>query len=239
MIVRCSPAFVAALTGSAPRTAPAPSGERGVLVVCGSFVPATTAQLECARATASRGSVPARRVPPWPATAPDAEVRADLPTRPASASATAGLAVVATERERDPGLVDAASQQRIAARAGARRAARRRGRRDRQGRDHLGRDRPRRPGRRVGARDRADRPRRRALAAVRRARTTRSSPATSAAPSLLADVVAAMAPARDADAVRRPARGAPRGHRGGRVHLLRPRDGRGRPAARRPRPARA
>ena len=60
VIVRCSPAFVAALTGSAPRTAPAPSGERGVLVVCGSFVPATTAQLECLERRHPDASVPAR-----------------------------------------------------------------------------------------------------------------------------------------------------------------------------------
>ncbi len=47
VIVRCAPAFAAVLTGSGARAAAAaPRGDRGVLVLCGSFVPATTAQLE-------------------------------------------------------------------------------------------------------------------------------------------------------------------------------------------------
>ena len=112
VIVRCSPAFVVALTGSAPRTAPAPSGERGVLVVCGSFVPATTAQLECLEQRHPEASVPAR-VSALAGDGADAEVER-ISRAARERIGTAGLAVVATERERDPGLVDAASQQRIA-----------------------------------------------------------------------------------------------------------------------------
>jgi Sugar-binding N-terminal domain/Nucleotide-binding C-terminal domain len=113
VIVRCSPAFVVALTGSSARTpAAAPSGDRGVLVVCGSFVAGSTAQLEQL----------ARR---YPAAGVTAHVGAlagsaaleeiERITVDARASIErAGLAVVATERERDPALVEASSQRRIA-----------------------------------------------------------------------------------------------------------------------------
>jgi uncharacterized protein YgbK (DUF1537 family) len=112
VIVRCSPAFVVALTGSAPRTAPAPSGERGVLVVCGSFVPATTVQLERLERRHPEASV-AARVTALAGDGADAEVER-ISQAARDRIGTGGLAVVATERERDPGLVDAASQQRIA-----------------------------------------------------------------------------------------------------------------------------
>ena len=210
VIVRCSPAFVVALTGSAPRTAPAPSGERGVLVVCGSFVPATTAQLERLEQRHPEASVPAR-VAALAGDGADAEVERISPSGPrahrdgrARRGRDGARARPGTRRRREP-----AARRR---RAGTGRATRRRGRRDRKGRDHLGRDRPRRPGRQIGARDRADRPRRRALAAVH-GTDYAIVPGNVGGPELLADVVDAPAPRRrvaHADAVRRPARGAPR-----------------------------
>jgi hypothetical protein len=113
VIVRCSPAFVVALTGSTPRAADAPRGDRGVLVVCGSFVPASSAQLERLAQCHPEASVTAR-VAELAGDAREREVE-----RIAKAArrrlANGGLAVVATERERDPALVDAASQRRIAA----------------------------------------------------------------------------------------------------------------------------
>ena len=113
VIARCAPAFAAIVTGTAATglVAPPPAG-RGVLVLCGSFVPATTAQLaELDRA--------------WPGVTTFADVRAlagPEADREVERQAVAarelidahGLAVVATARDRDAGLVDAASQQRIA-----------------------------------------------------------------------------------------------------------------------------
>jgi uncharacterized protein YgbK (DUF1537 family) len=113
VIVRCAPAFAAVLTGSGARAAaPAPRGDHGVLVVCGSYMPATTAQLEAlARA--------------YPGAAVAADVRAlagedwrDEVERLAEAARTGiearGLAVVATGRVRDPALVDPDGQRRAA-----------------------------------------------------------------------------------------------------------------------------
>jgi uncharacterized protein YgbK (DUF1537 family) len=113
VLARCAPAFAAVLTGTAATgLADAPAPGRGVLVLCGSFVPATTAQL----AELERS---------WPGRTLVADVRA-LAGRDAEAEvawiATAaaalldggGPAIVATPRERDPSLVDADSQRRIA-----------------------------------------------------------------------------------------------------------------------------
>jgi uncharacterized protein YgbK (DUF1537 family) len=113
VIVRCAPAFAAVLTGSGARTpAAAPRGDRGVLVVCGSFVPATTAQLEAlARArpgAAIAADVHALAGDSWrdeaDRLAGDARDRIDR----------LGLAVVATGRVRDPALVDPDAQRRVA-----------------------------------------------------------------------------------------------------------------------------
>ena len=113
VIVRCAPAFAAVLTGAGAR-APAgpPSGEGGTLVVCGSFVSASTAQLE----------VLARRHPDSVVTAHVAALAGDdWEAEVARVSAAAeeriarrGLAAVATERERDPALVSPGAQQRVA-----------------------------------------------------------------------------------------------------------------------------
>jgi len=84
-----------------------------VLVVCGSFVPATTAQLERLAQRYPEASVPAR-VAALARRRCRCRGRADLAGGPADRIGRAGSHVVATERERDPGLVDAASQQRVA-----------------------------------------------------------------------------------------------------------------------------
>jgi uncharacterized protein YgbK (DUF1537 family) len=112
VIVRAAPAFAAVLTGTiAESLTPPPTASR-VLVICGSFVPATTAQL-------------AELDRQWPHTTVNASVAAlaaDDPTaelrRISNAAAQlldrTGLAVVATDRTRDAALVHASSQQRIA-----------------------------------------------------------------------------------------------------------------------------
>src|SRR5262249_29840117 len=96
-VVRCAPAFVGVLSGSAAPAFAAPPAARRVLVVCGSHVPTTTAQLE---------RLEARR--------PGTLVEADLGKLAAGAKAESerlaaaasrllrdgGLAVVATPRAR-------------------------------------------------------------------------------------------------------------------------------------------
>jgi uncharacterized protein YgbK (DUF1537 family) len=113
VLARCAPAFAAILTGTAATgLAQPPAPGRGVLVLCGSFVPTTTTQLaELERA--------------WPGRTVVADVRAlaggeaDAAARWIAGAAGAlldggGPAIVATPRERDAGLVDADSQRRIA-----------------------------------------------------------------------------------------------------------------------------
>lgn len=112
-IVRCSPAFAAILTGTQAEAfaAPPPPGP-GVLVLCGSFVPATTAQLEELARAYPASSVTAAVAP---LAGEDAE--AEIGRLAAAATgllANGRLAVVATERQRNPGLVDAPAQRRIA-----------------------------------------------------------------------------------------------------------------------------
>jgi hypothetical protein len=113
VVVRCAPAFAAVLTGAQARSpVAAPGGDRGVLVVCGSFVAGATAQLEALEQA-------------HPGTAVAADVRAlagadwggevdRLSTAARDRIEHSGLAVVATERLRDPGLVDPAGQRRVA-----------------------------------------------------------------------------------------------------------------------------
>ena len=113
VIVRCAPAFAAVLTESGAHELVAPpDGARGVLVVCGSFVPATTAQLE----RLARGhpeAIVSARVRELAGDASDDEIER-LCDAARGRIASGGLAVVVTERERDPALVDPASQRRIA-----------------------------------------------------------------------------------------------------------------------------
>lgn len=113
VIVRCAPAFAATLTGTAATAfVDPPEADGGVLVVCGSFVSGSTVQLE--RLEASR---PGTAVPVHVA-ALAGDGREEEVERAAHAArqriAAGGLAVVMTERVRDPGLVDPGSQQRIA-----------------------------------------------------------------------------------------------------------------------------
>jgi uncharacterized protein YgbK (DUF1537 family) len=113
VIARSSPAFAAILTGTtANGPAARPTGEGGVLLLCGSFVPTTTAQLEALSIA-------------QPGIALEADVRG-LVGDPGSGEverladaarelmSRRGVAVIATSRQRDPTLVDAASQRRVA-----------------------------------------------------------------------------------------------------------------------------
>ncbi len=113
LIIRCAPAFVVALTvrvDAAP--APMPSPDGGVLLVCGSFVAATTAQIGRLAAARPRAMIHARVA----ALAADGwEDEVERVAAEASARLRAdGLAVVVTDRERDPSLVAVDAQRRVA-----------------------------------------------------------------------------------------------------------------------------
>jgi uncharacterized protein YgbK (DUF1537 family) len=113
VVVRCAPAFAAIVTGTAATGLVAPPDTAGgVLVLCGSFVPTTTAQLaELDRARPGVTTFADVRALAGDGSAREVERLAMEARRLIDEH---GLAVVATPRERDPGLVDAASQQRIA-----------------------------------------------------------------------------------------------------------------------------
>jgi uncharacterized protein YgbK (DUF1537 family) len=112
-IVRCAPAFAAILTGTrAESFVPPPSPAAGVLVLCGSFVSATTAQLEELERAHPGTSVTAG-VAPLAGDGAEAEI-SRLAGAASSLLARGRLAVIATERSRDPDLVDASAQRRIA-----------------------------------------------------------------------------------------------------------------------------
>ena len=113
VIVRCSPAFAAVLTGSgSDRLVAPPSAEGGILLVCGSFVAATTAQLDLL-ATRRAGVAVTADVRALAAADASGEV-ARLGATARRLIAEHGLAVVATPRTRDLTLADAESQRRIA-----------------------------------------------------------------------------------------------------------------------------
>jgi uncharacterized protein YgbK (DUF1537 family) len=111
VIARSAPAFAAVLTGTtAMHDATVPTGEGGVLVLCGSFVPTTTTQLD-----ALDLARPGVRIDADPrALADDAGEVERLAAVAGRLLRTQGIAVVATARRRDPTLVDAASQRRVA-----------------------------------------------------------------------------------------------------------------------------
>lgn len=113
VIVRCAPAFVAALIG-AGAVAPValPEETASALVVCGSFVSATSAQIACLQDTWPDALVPAS-VSELASERWEAEVRR-ISAHARMRIAGGGLAVVVTDRTRDPALVGARSQQRIA-----------------------------------------------------------------------------------------------------------------------------
>ena len=100
VLVRCAPAFAGVLAGTmAPGLVDAPaSGERGVLVVCGSYVPTTTRQLE-ALADAWPGTLV--EVDADVLATPDAQVEVERAAAAASAALRRrGVTVVATPRTR-------------------------------------------------------------------------------------------------------------------------------------------
>jgi uncharacterized protein YgbK (DUF1537 family) len=116
-LVRCAPTFAAVLAGTSARglvTPTAPPG--GVLVVCGSFVPNTTAQL-----AALEQRLPGLQVEIDAATLGGAEGEAEAALDAAARAAQAlladrGCAVVATSRARVPALVPAGAQRQVAVR---------------------------------------------------------------------------------------------------------------------------
>ena len=113
VIVRCAPAFVAALTGAgATATVSLPAGAASALVICGSFVPATTAQVAAVQARWPGVLVPAS-VAELAGERWSAEVR-HVAEEARSRIERHGVAVVVTDRTRDPAHVAASSQQRIA-----------------------------------------------------------------------------------------------------------------------------
>jgi hypothetical protein len=112
-IVRCAPAFAAVLTRTRSRsTVAAPVAHDGVLVVCGSFVPESTAQLaELDRVRP--GATIAASAAEFAGERSDAEIER-VAAAARSRIASGGLAVVATERVRDRALVAPAAQRRVA-----------------------------------------------------------------------------------------------------------------------------
>lgn len=112
-LVRSAPAFAAVLTGqTAVAPVAAPRGDRGVLVICGSFVSTSTTQIE-RLVSAYPGSLVPARVAALGSIESEAEVeRIAALTR--KGLDMYGLAVVTTERVRDPAFVDPRGQRRIA-----------------------------------------------------------------------------------------------------------------------------
>jgi uncharacterized protein YgbK (DUF1537 family) len=114
-LVRSGPAFVAELAGTRaafPARLPESVAGGSVLVICGSFVPTTSAQLAhlAERRPGVFISAPVRELASenWPAAVPQ------LAARARKLLDSEGLAVVATDRVRDPDFVSTASQRRIA-----------------------------------------------------------------------------------------------------------------------------
>jgi uncharacterized protein YgbK (DUF1537 family) len=100
-LVRCAPAFAGVLAGTtAPGLVDTPRASDGVLVVCGSYVPATTRQLDRLVA-AHQGALVEVDVVALASAEPEAEI-----DRAATAAAArlekTGVAIVATPRERPP-----------------------------------------------------------------------------------------------------------------------------------------
>jgi uncharacterized protein YgbK (DUF1537 family) len=113
VIARCAPAFAAIVTGTAATgLVDPPAADRGVLVLCGSFVPTTTVQLaELDRARPGVTTFADVRALAADESAAEVDRLVAVARRLIDEQ---GLAVIATPRERDAGLADAAGQQRIA-----------------------------------------------------------------------------------------------------------------------------
>lgn len=114
VIVRCAPAFVATLTGvRAGAAASLSEGVESALVICGSFVPATTAQITRVQARWPGAMVPAS-VSELAGEGWETSV-ARISEEARGRIERHGLAAVVTDRIRDPAHVSATSQRRIAA----------------------------------------------------------------------------------------------------------------------------
>ena len=113
-LVRCAPAFAGVLAGTtANALVPAPETRDGMLVVCGSYLPASTAQLRVL-VDERPGSLVEVDPSVLASARPDSEVR-----RAARAASerirSSGLAVVSTSRLRPPGTETLDAGERIAA----------------------------------------------------------------------------------------------------------------------------
>lgn len=113
-LVRCAPAFVGVLAGTtATDLVPAPGARDGVLVVCGSYVPATTAQL---RVLVDERPGSLVEVDPAVLASPDPESEVRRAASAASERIRGGrLAVVSTSRVRPLGTETLDAGERIAA----------------------------------------------------------------------------------------------------------------------------
>ncbi len=111
-LVRCAPAFVGVLSGTtAPDLVPAPRGD-GVLVVCGSYVPTTTRQLQLL-VDAHPGALVEADVDALAGRSPDTEV-ARLAHDTSERIRSTGVAILATPRERPAGLRTLAAGELVA-----------------------------------------------------------------------------------------------------------------------------
>jgi uncharacterized protein YgbK (DUF1537 family) len=111
-VVRCAPALAGILAGTTATSLAAPPRGRGVLVVCGSYVPTSTRQLSALTARHPEALVEVD-VGALASADADGEV-----ARAAGAASEflrrSGLAILATPRERPAGTTDLESGQRIA-----------------------------------------------------------------------------------------------------------------------------
>jgi uncharacterized protein YgbK (DUF1537 family) len=113
IIVRCAPVFAGVLAGNLAREhAPPPVAGRGLLVICGSYVPATTRQL-AALLEAHPETLVEVDVTRLASTAPEAEIERAAAGARASLRRT-GLAVIATSRERPDSVASLEAGQAIA-----------------------------------------------------------------------------------------------------------------------------
>ena len=146
VIARCAPAFAAIVTGTAATglVAPPRRGPRRAGAVRLVRARDHRAAGRARPGAAGRDDVRRRRARS-PARRPTAR-SSGTPSPRGELIDAHGLAVVATPRDRDAGLVDAASQQRIATELARVPRLRRPGCRDREGRHHVGRHSPRRAG---------------------------------------------------------------------------------------------
>ena len=171
VIVRAAPAFVGVASGTtALGFAPPPRADHGILVVCGSYVPTTTRQLE--RLLEARpGNLIEVDVEALDSKWPEAEIERAARSADERLART-GLAVVATPRERPAGLRTLEAGERIALNLAliVQRLARRPRTIVAKGGDHLGRDPPHRTRRDRRRRRRPRSARRVLLASVERDR---------------------------------------------------------------------